>query len=84
MTTTKNCNAGDSSPRVLDVVELAASDSESSIGMHSTSVVEPTAEANSTRQQLLTALSLLKHLAHNSPAACSALIDAGVLHTVRR
>lgn len=82
--TTVLLTAGSNSPQGLELVEVAQSDSETSIGMHSTSVVEPTAEATSMRQQLLTALSLLKHLAHNSPAACGALTDAGILHTARR
>lgn len=68
----------------MDLVEVAESEAESSIGMHSTSVVEPTAEAGSTRQQLLTGLSLLKHLAHNSQPACAALTEAGILQTARR
>ena len=60
------------------------SDSESSLGLHSTSMVEPHAEAAGTRQQLLIAVSLLKHLAHNGPQACAALVQAGVMDTVRR
>ncbi|DBA67372.1 TPA: hypothetical protein ACH3X2_001663 [Trebouxia sp. C0005] len=65
-------------------LELLSADSESSLGIHSTSVVQPNSEATATRQQLLMALSLLKHLAHNSPAACEAIVAAGVMDTVRR
>ncbi|KAL0055596.1 hypothetical protein WJX82_002269 [Trebouxia sp. C0006] len=64
--------------------ELLSAASESSLGVHSTSVVQPNSEADATRQQLLMALSLLKHLAHNSPAACEAIVAAGVMDTVRR
>ena len=60
------------------------SDSQSSLGLHSTSMVEPQAEAAGTRQQLLIAISLLKHLAHNGTQACTALVQAGVMDTVRR
>ena len=82
--TRATCISGGSNLKGLELTELAQSDSESSVGMHSTSVVEPSAEAASTRQQLLTALSLLKHLAHNSPDACRALVDADIMHTARR
>ncbi|DBB03962.1 TPA: hypothetical protein ACH3X1_013032 [Trebouxia sp. C0004] len=64
--------------------ELLSLDSESSLEVHSTSLVQPNSEATATRQQLLIALSLLKHLAHNSPAACEAIVAAGVMDTVRR
>ena len=64
--------------------ELLSAHSESSHGVHSTSLVQPNSEATATRQQLLMALSLLKHLAHNSPAACEAIVAAGVMDTVRR
>lgn len=58
--------------------------SESSVGLHSDSLVEPNSGAACTRQQLLLALSLLKHLAHNSPTACDALIHAGLIDSARR
>ncbi len=64
--------------------ELLSADSESSLGVHSTSVVQLNSAATATRQQLLMALSLLKHLAHDSPAACEAIVAAGVMDTVRR
>ena len=64
--------------------QLTEVESVSSIGLRSNSLVEPDAEAASTRQQLLIALSLIKHLAHNSPTACEALAHAGVMDTVRR
>ncbi len=64
--------------------ELLSADSESNLGVHSTSVVQPNSEATATRQQLLMALSLLRHLAHDSPAACEAIVAAGVMDTARR
>ncbi len=64
--------------------ELVQVGSESSLGLHSTSLVEPNNEAVSTRQQLLMALSLLKHLAHSGPSACEAMVSAGVMNSVTR
>lgn len=59
-------------------------ESECSVGQHNDFYVEPCSEAACTRQQLLMAISLLKHLAHNSPAAGEALTCAGVMDTIRR
>ena len=64
--------------------KLMKVESESSVGLHSDSLVEPSSEAACTRRQLLLALSLLKHLAHNSPTACEALIHAGLIESARR
>ena len=70
--------------RADDSTELAQTNSESSQGLLSTSLVEPQGEAASTRQQLLIALSLLKHMAHHSPSACEAMVAAGAMDPVRR
>ena len=64
--------------------QIIGAESECSIGLHNNSFIEPCSEAACTRQQLLMAISLLKHLAHNSPAAGEALTCAGVMDTIRR
>ena len=64
--------------------QIIGAESECSIGLHNDSFLEPCSEAACIRQQLLMAISLLKHLAHNSPAAGVALTCAGVMDTIRR
>ena len=64
--------------------QVTGTESECSVGLHNDSFVEPCNEATGTRQQLLMAISLMKHLAHNSPAAGEALTCAGVMDTIRR
>ena len=76
--------AGPDSVAVVEEKEATNAESECSVGLHSGSYVEPCSQAACTRQQLLMAISLLKHLAHNSPAAGEALVGAGVMDTIRR
>ena len=76
--------AGPDSVAVAEERQPTNAESECSVGLHSGSYVEPCSEAACTRQQLLMAISLLKHLAHNSPAAGEALVGAGVMDTARR
>ena len=64
--------------------QIIGAESECSVGLYSDSFIEPCNEVAYTRQQLLTAISLLKHLAHNSPAAGEALTYVGVMDTIRR
>ena len=77
-------SAATDEPQSWQVVKLAEVESQSSAGLHSRSLVDASKETGSNRHQLLTALSLLKHLAHNSPASCLALLEAGMLDIASR
>lgn len=70
-------------PDAVDMTEPQGQEFKSSAGFGS-SFIEPCTEAACTRQQLLLAISLLKHLAYNRPDAGEALTDAGVMDTIRR
>lgn len=76
--------AGPDSVAMAEEKQPTNAEAECSVGLHSGSYVEPCSEAVCTRQQLLMAISLLKHLAHNSPVAGEALVCAGVMDTIRR
>lgn len=78
------CLAGPDKLGMAERNQLMGTESECSVGLHTGSFIEPGGEAACTRQQLLMAISLLKHLAYNSPAAGEALTRAGVMDTVRR
>ena len=76
--------AGPSRVAMAEGKQIIGVESECSVGQHIDSIIEPCNEVACTRQQLLMAISLLKHLAHNSPAAGEALTCAGVIDTTRR